>query len=541
MADSTPSRRKTLLFSGTGAVLVLLILATINVLSHFLFVRRDFSSGKVYSISPGTRDILSRITDKLVIKVYFTAHLPSPYGLHAQYLKDLLGEYKSVGRGGMSIEFINPEGNERLRREALETGLLPVQINVMGRDKFEVKEALMGAVFLYQGRTETLPVLQNTAELEYDITRRIKKLVFPEMKTVGFLTGHGERGPADGALQPLFELMREQMNVEAVTLDKPLPAKIDSLWILGPNQKFKTEELERLKAWANSGRSLGLLLSRRAVDLQSFYSTPIETGLESLLKAWGVELREGLVADAQSEKIQLETQYGQFVAMRIQEYPFIPVSTNLNASHPATRKLKTATFPFAHPISFSTGPAGLKFTSLADSSRYSWYQTTHFLAPNQPAEKLETQQKGPFSLAGIVEGDFFKVAASTAAAREGSSNNAPGRLILVGTSYQFHPSMANKAANVAFIMNLLEWSFQDEALLSIRAKGLSYRPLRRLPDAQRLLIKHLLVWSLPIGLLLLGFASYRRQATRRKLLAALYAEAKKSRGSLEPAGRASDA
>ena len=43
-------------------------------------------------------------------------------------------------------------------------------------DKFEVKQAYMGLVFLYEDRKEVIPVVQNTATLEYEISSTIKRL-----------------------------------------------------------------------------------------------------------------------------------------------------------------------------------------------------------------------------------------------------------------------------------------------------------------------------------------------------------------------------
>ncbi|MBI4375682.1 MAG: GldG family protein [Elusimicrobia bacterium] len=525
-----------LAFSVTGAALLLAALAATNVLSQFFYARFDFSSGKVYSISDGTRAVLDQIKDTLLVKVYYTPRLPPPYGLQEQYLKDLLGEYKSSGRGRLKLEFINPDTPER-QREAQSAGIAPVQINVMARDKFEVKEAYMGAVFLYKGRTETLPVLENTAGLEYDLTRRIKKLTVPQMKTLGLVGGHGEKTGSDPGLQHLFQGLSEQMNIETVSLDKPLPAKLDALWLLGPTQPLKSGEIERLKAWVNAGRPLGLLLNRRAVNLQAFYAMPQESGLSALLQKWGLDLREGFVVDAQSERIQMETQYGMFVAMRIQEYPFLPVATQINREHPATRRIDAVTLPFVHPLKAAAVPASpVKFTSLVESSRASWHHTGNSIQPGQPLEKLESADKGPFSLAGVLEGDFYKLAPSTVAATEaGADKAAAGRVVVVGTAYQLHQNLANKASNIAFLMNLIEWSLQDESLLSIRAKGFSFRPLRRLSDFQRSAAKYGLIFFLPALLLLSGSAFYYRQRSLRARLPGLYADNPETTRTHEPA------
>ena len=517
-------RRRALVFSWTGSAAVLAVLAAANLLSYFLFARADFSANHAYSISRGTRNLLSSLKDTLTVKVYYTPGLPPPYGLDRQYLRDLLAEYKSAGRGRVKVEFLNPD-EEKRRREAMEAGVAPLQLSVMGHEKFEVKESFMGMVFLYKGKTEVVAVLNGVADLEYDITRRIKKLVSEKTKTVGFLTGHGEAAPTNPADAQLFGLVSEQLHAVPVTFDKPVPADVDAIWIWGPASPFKPAELERLKAWLDSGRSLGLLLSRRDVDFRSFYARPLVTGLEPLLAQWGLDVPEGFVADAQCEKVQMESAYGMFRAISIVDYPFIPVATGMNRGHAAVRGLEAVSFPFAHPLRYKPGTkTGLNFTCLVESSRTSWLNAGGSTRPGQAVETLVTKEEGPFCLAGVLEGDFSKVTPSTWTATLGGAapaNAAAGRvghLIVVGTAKQIQPQFAGKGAVTAFLMNLLEWSLQDEALLSIRSKAAAYRPLRPLPLGGMLAVKYALIFFLPWVLVAAGLTRHvRKKAQRREL------------------------
>lgn len=526
-------RQRAAVFSGTGAVLVLGILAALNAVSQFVFTRLDLSAGRAYSVSSGTKAVLAGLKDNLVVKVYYTKGLPPPYGLNERYLRDLLAEYKRAGRGRVQVEFLDPEGNENAKREAAGSGVSPVRMSVMARDKFELKEAYMGLALLYESRIETIPMVQNPDDFEYEITRRVKKLSSPKTRTVGFVAGHGERGPADKELREIYRVVEEQMDALNVTLDKPLPAKIDALWIVGPTSPYKPAEIERLKAWVNSGRSLGLLLDRRSVELRTFTTAKQDTALEALLSAWGGQVRDGMVIDAQAERIQLQSQQGIFMMMNVIEYPFIPVATRFNAKHPATRGLDAVSLPFVHPISFKEGGT-LRYSSLLDSTPQSWFYTGATASPYEPLKGVESMEKGPFSLAGVLEGDFYKVTPTTATAAEGDAPGlaAPGRVILVGTARVIHPGLSIKPGNVAMLLNMLEWSLQDEALLSIRSKGLSYRYLAPLPDAGRLAVKYGLILLPPFGLLGIGFWVYRRQRARLAAIASSYSS---SAADMEPA------
>ena len=507
-------RRQAKVFSWTGAAVLLTALAAANLLSYLLFVRVDLSAHQAYSISSGTKNLLHGLKDTLTIKAYYTAGLPPPYGLDRQYLRDLLAEYKSAGRGRIQLEFIDPSSEKR-RREALAAGVAPLQLSVTSHEKFEVKESLMGVVFLYRGQTEVIPAINGVADLEYDLTSRIKKLSSADTKTVGFITGHGEAAPDNPANEPLFAQVSEQMKAKAVSLDQPVPADVDALWIWGPTSPFKPAELERLKAWLSSGGSLGLLLSRREVDLHRFTARPNATGLEPLRAQWGLDVPESFVADAQCEKIQMEQPYGPFRSVIVVDYPFIPVASHFDRSHPAVRGLDAVSFPFVSPIRVKAGgPTSLVYTSLVDSTRTSWLRSQPSVTPTTPIEELVTKDQGPFSLAGVLQGDFSKV---TPAAGPVTTPRI-GHLIIVGTAQQVRPQFAGKQANAIFLMNLLEWSLQDETLLSIRSKSAAYRPLRPLPLAAILTAKYSLILFLPLTLIAAGLWYYgRRKAQRREL------------------------
>jgi ABC-type uncharacterized transport system involved in gliding motility auxiliary subunit len=514
-------RRRAQVFSWTGAGILLAALAAANLVSYLLFARADFSANQAYSISRGTKDLLRGLQDTLTIKAYYTAGLPPPYGLDRQYLQDLLAEYKSAGHGRVRVEFINPESDKR-RREAMEAGVAPLQLSVASHEKFEVKESFMGVVFLYRGRTEILPVINGVADLEYDLTRRIKKLASERTKTVGFVSGHREAAPDNQNYEQLFAPISEQMKTRSVSLDLPVPADVDALWIWGPTMPFKPAEIERLKAWLDSGGTLGLLLSRREVDLRSFYAHPNATGLEPLLEQWGLEVPESFVVDAQCEKIQMEQPYGPFRSVVVVDYPFIPIATNFDHSHPAVRGLEAVSFPFASPIRVKAGgKTGLTYTSLVDSTQTSWLRSEASADPTTQIEALVSKDQGPFSLAGVLRGDFSKVAPSTAPA----SAPRPGNLIIVGTAQQVQPQFSGKPATAAFLLNLLEWSLQDETLLSIRSKSAAYRPLRPLPLAAVLVAKYSLILFLPLALVAAGVWRYRRSQAQRRELARSFDDA----------------
>ena len=161
------------LFSWAGTIAVLAALALLDAASLLAPARLDFSAGRVYSLSSGTKAALARLQQPLLIQVYFTPRLPVPFSVNERYLRDLLAEYRAEGRGKVSIEWNDPDRDEAARRRAAQAGVTPVQIDLTGRDRFEAKQAWMGVVLLYAGKTRALPVVEGPQDLEYELTRRV--------------------------------------------------------------------------------------------------------------------------------------------------------------------------------------------------------------------------------------------------------------------------------------------------------------------------------------------------------------------------------
>lgn len=494
--------RRGRLLSAAGVAAVAAALLALNLLAPLLRARADLSADRAYSLSPSTRDALRRLDGPLVARVYFSRRLPPPFSSHERFLRDMLAEYRRAAGGKVRVDWVDPEGDDAAKKQALEAGVTPVQINVTGSGRFEAKEAWMGLVLLYGGKAQTLPVLEGPRDLEYALTRRVRKLLGDRRRVVGFVTGHGEKAPGDRQLAGFFAAADDLVETRAVTLDK-LPAELDALWLAGPVKKLTAAELDALRAFAKTGKVLGVLADTRLADFVKFQASPLDAGLAPLLASWGLSQTQAFVVDAQCERIQMQTPMGRYTAVRVADYPFIPVATNLPA-HPATTGLSSAPLPFAHALRFDP-KSGAKWTPLARSTHRSWLADTGSVAPDASLERLSKGEAGPFDLAGVAEGPA-------------------GKLLVVGTSYQLDPRLADKPAIAAFVLDLLEWSAGDASLLALRGKGLAYRPLRPLDAAGAAAARWLLIVSLPSCVV--GAALYAHELRRRRLLAlpAAYAD-----------------
>ncbi|MGY8783437.1 MAG: DUF7088 domain-containing protein, partial [Fidelibacterota bacterium] len=68
--------------------LVLLVgLVLLNLTSRDIFTRIDLTDNKMYSLSSSSKNIVSKLDDRLTMKVYFSENLPNELGNTRRYLQ----------------------------------------------------------------------------------------------------------------------------------------------------------------------------------------------------------------------------------------------------------------------------------------------------------------------------------------------------------------------------------------------------------------------------------------------------------------------
>ena len=507
------------LYSGAGAALLAGCLVVLNLLAGLAVVRLDFSQGRAYSLSSASKSLLGRLEDPLYVRVYFSKTLPTQFAASRDYASSLLKEYRQHSRGKLRLSFVDVETPEK-KSDATREGITPVRFNIISRERYEVREALMGLVLQYQDRKEVIPFIQDTRTLEYDLSSRIKKLTASGRKTIGFVTAGGARGP-DGL--PEAVLRQLEPNYDTKVLDmkdlKPeegLPA-VDAALLLGPTQKLTPAELYRLDQFLLSGRPVAVGLDAKRADMRSFVAVPLETGAADWAAAHGVKPGRDLVLDLQNQKVQVSAQQGWIQITNVLDYPPFVLATSLAADHPLTRGLDSLSLPFPSPLELEPSST-TKAVALAQSSPASWIKKAWekgpaVLNPFSTFEMEPGDKRGPFILAAAVEGRFTPAFPApppgvrlSSAASEGSS-----RLVVVGTSHFLDAQFPDPPSNRAFALNLVDWLVQDADLIAIRAKGVAYRHLRELPAGARAAVKYADIFCPPLLVVGAGLARWRRR------------------------------
>ncbi|MCA9583207.1 MAG: GldG family protein, partial [Myxococcales bacterium] len=231
------------------------ILVALNVLGVFFSARLDATEKELFSLSKGSKRLAKSLTDKLEVTAYFTEDLPPPFNATERYVRDILTEYASASGGKIHITFINPDTDEE-KEKAREDGIAPVSHQVVENDSIAVKEGYRGLVLRYLDREEKVPVIQDTAGLEYLLTMKLKKLV-GDRTTIGVLGGH--EGPELAKGLATLQTCLPTYDMREVQASEDIPGDLSALLIVGPATAFGDDELRRINKYVMGGGSLAVL------------------------------------------------------------------------------------------------------------------------------------------------------------------------------------------------------------------------------------------------------------------------------------------
>lgn len=162
--------------SSSDLVLFVLILVLANIAGRKAFLRLDLTSQGSYSISEASKSTVKTLTEPLSIKVFFSDNLPAPYNSTAQYVKDILVEYKGAANRNFSYQFFNMNKPEN-QKIAQGYGLRQVQIQQVKNSEVGFKQVWMGLAIVYGDAIELIDGITSDSGFEYNLTTKISKMI----------------------------------------------------------------------------------------------------------------------------------------------------------------------------------------------------------------------------------------------------------------------------------------------------------------------------------------------------------------------------
>jgi gliding motility-associatede transport system auxiliary component len=284
-------------------VLVLAVMVMVNYLSGLFTKRFYLSSQTSIHISPRTVDVLRSMTNRVTVTLYYDTQddfYPT--------ILSLLNEYRAVNRelSIRTVDYVRDAG-EAEQIKAKYNLSLPTDKNLIvfdcGGDRLP-KIVPGDALAKY-----TLEQVPNEKEREFRkkpvaflgemmFTSTLLALENSKPFKAYFLQGHGEPSLTDsgtagylkfGAILGQNYITNAPLNLLG---DNPVPADCDLLVIAGPRTLFSNFELQKIEQYLSQGGRLFVLMN--------YSSIQHPTGLEDILRQWGINLGSDVVQDPQN-------------------------------------------------------------------------------------------------------------------------------------------------------------------------------------------------------------------------------------------------
>ena len=274
-----------------GIVVVILLIAA------FLNLRLDLSKGRVYSLSKASKEAVHGLKDRMIVKIYASAELPSNFIAVNRYLKDLLAEYKIYGGKNFSYEFVKVSSADELASIASQHGFMGFNTQSMENDRITFRNTIFSLVMEYKGKQEILDLPPGIeSRLEYTLTNKIRRLggqKLPEL--IVFRDSTYQHYPTD----MLERSLDENYLMGSTDLFTPV-RRSPTLLFTGVIDSLDTEQLYNLDQYMMSGGKVVFLQDRISLSQTAPYN--IESNIFELLESYGIMLGRDMILDMESAK-----------------------------------------------------------------------------------------------------------------------------------------------------------------------------------------------------------------------------------------------
>lgn len=452
------SRRKSVLLKDglPGMLGVLCLLVAANVMVARYDLRFDTSSEKVYSLSSELKKLLSRLEGKLSLSI---VKMPGKIELNKEF--QFLELMKEAAGGNFNYRFLDPiSESQTLTKLGLKAGDL---VNIRYQSDAE--------------RSANINTLSESA-----LFNEIRKLVYPEARTLFVVQGHGEPGieskSAEGLLQLTSLLRNRGIEVKPLTLAhmERIPEEASAVLVTGTAKAMLSSEQQLLETYRNEGGRLLIALDPLAHD----------SYVEIVEKA-GISVHRGVLLDSANGTIG-SSEVGWHVVGRP------------GASHPALQGFTAddgvaMIFSMALELGKEKGK-DKKLTPLLISSDSAWAESdVAALLSDEPTASFDvnSDKKGPLALALALEAD----------------KSGKGRLVVTGDADWFLNGNMNTYHNEAFAIRLFDWLSTKEQYVPVPVRSMraSAAPIGR--DLYTIIL--VLSFLVPECLVLLGMTVWWRR------------------------------
>lgn len=520
-------RFETYLYSAIGVAVMAVIVIAINIIVRPMTTRLDLTEDKAYTLSDGTKRVLSKLDTPVQIRFYFSQKDPAtPVDLktYAARVEDMLNEYKLLAKGNIELKKLDPAPDTEAEDSANLDGIEGQMMTPLGGDRI-----YFGIAVSCLDERATIPFLSPQRErlLEYDLTRAISQVAKPQKPVIGVMSGlpvFGGFNPqmmrmgGGGRTEPWLFIseLKGDFDVKEVPLTaERIDDEVKVLLVVYPKGITEAAEFAIDQFVMRGGKLIAFLdplsvFDNRAADPSNPLQAAANSGasLDRLLKAWGPTFDiSKVVADKTYFTEVGGGQGGRQANPTVLTLPPAGLDTN----DVTTSQIGRVCLPFVG--AFAGSPAdGLKQVVLMHSSANADL-TEKMLAQFGGASQDFKAAGKEFPLAVRLSGKFKSAFPDGKPGAEkpadGATNAPPAKtdslkaskddnvVILIGDADMLHENafaqvqnffgqrvMIPYAQNLTFVQNLIEQLGGDSDLITIRSRAILPRPFTKVRELQ---------------------------------------------------------
>src|SRR6266571_220891 len=489
-----------LLYSAIGLAALLLLLVAANYLISRVPSRlADFTDGRLYTLSDGTKKILRGLATPVRLKLYILQGetVPVPLRSFSQRVEDLVREFKAVAGSNLIVERYNPRPDSEEEDAAQLDGIEPQQL-ASGESFY------LGAAISQLDRKQTLAAISPQRErlLEYDLVRAIARVGSAGRPKLGLMSGLPVLGEKFNPFtrqssEPwvLANELKREFDVKEVPMSaKEIDKDLNVLLLIHPRDAQPETEYALDQFVLRGGKLIAFVdpyaYFDQAPTMPGIPPQPSSSTLPTLFKAWGLEMDPG--------KIIADVVFGSGGGQRYTPTVLSLNRTAFSRDDVVTGSIETLLYAFGG--AFEVKPAaGLKVTELVKSSPNSMLvdnadatksgdEATKRFQPSGQALPLALRLSGKFKTAfpdGLRVDN--KPLPGTPRLRESSAENtvilvADVDMLADGAAVDIQEVFGRRIVvpsngNLAFALGMVEQFAAGNELISLRSRSSAFRPL----------------------------------------------------------------
>jgi ABC-type uncharacterized transport system involved in gliding motility auxiliary subunit len=424
----------------------------------------------------------------------------------------------------------------------------------------------------------------NLNEMDQIINEGVESLIDIN-EDLGYLASHGSLNlwgsapPGMGqqredALANFRTLTSQNYTIKEIDLkEEAIPEGLKCLVVAGPKEEFTDYELFQIDQFLMRGRNLALFIDPFNEVMpqrqQSFAMNqppryvPLNTGLEKLLAYYGIRIKKSYVMDENCYKQRIPAQFGG--GERAIYFAPIIKSQFINGSVGFLQNIKGLVAMKIAPLEVDTEQIkknGLNAQKLLSSSEASWEMSGRInLNPMLIRPPQSADDRKSLALAYILQGEFPSYFAGKPIPEKKSeesgeeseskkkdeaepaqkkpdvdlsqieeegeflSKGKAGKIFLIGSAELLKDNMIDeqgRSPNAMFIMNLLDFLNNREAIAMMRSKEQRFNPLTDTGGGTRTFVKSFNIAGLPVLVVLFGLLIWFRQHSRKKRIQMMF-------------------